>query len=169
MVKSLPSVCRTPGFNPWIRKIPLRRKWQPTPVSFPGKFHGWRSLYSPWGHKESDTIERLHFTSLTNCSSNEDLITDHTIKAKKKLLSSNSQPNQVKEISEMPNSLLNEDLIADQNNEIENDLHQVHNSETAKAARACSLEDEENYIHEISKWKKEHETSGFLPLYVIMI
>ena len=47
----------------------------------------------------------------------------------------------------MPNSLLNEDLIADQNNEIENDLHQVHNSETAKAARACSSEDGENYIH----------------------
>ena len=42
-----------------------RRKWQPTPVLFPGKPHGWRSLvgYSPWGRKESDTTERLHFTS----------------------------------------------------------------------------------------------------------
>ena len=31
-----------------------RRKWQPTPVLLPGKFHGLRSLvdYSPWGHKE---------------------------------------------------------------------------------------------------------------------
>ena len=40
-----------------------RRKWQPTPVLLPGKSHGWRSLvvYSPWGHKESDTTERLHF------------------------------------------------------------------------------------------------------------
>ena len=39
-----------------------RRKWQPTPVFLPGEFHGWRSLvgYSPWGHKESDTTERLH-------------------------------------------------------------------------------------------------------------
>ena len=29
----------------------------------PGESHGQRSLvgYSPWGHKESDTIERLHF------------------------------------------------------------------------------------------------------------
>ena len=29
----------------------------------PGKSHGQRSLvgYSPWGHKESDTTERLHF------------------------------------------------------------------------------------------------------------
>ena len=44
-------------------KIPWRRKWQPTPVLLPRKFHGWRSLvgYSPWGLKESDTTERLHF------------------------------------------------------------------------------------------------------------
>ena len=42
-----------------------RRKWQPTSVLLPGKFHGWRSLvgYSPWGHKESDTTKRLHFLS----------------------------------------------------------------------------------------------------------
>ena len=39
-----------------------RRKWQSTPVILPGKSHGWRSMvgYSPWGHKESDTTERLH-------------------------------------------------------------------------------------------------------------
>ena len=38
------------------------RKWQPTPVLLPGKSHGSRSLvgYSLWGHKESDTTERLH-------------------------------------------------------------------------------------------------------------
>ena len=35
-----------------------KRKWQPTPVSLPGKLHGQRSLagYSPWGHKESVRI-----------------------------------------------------------------------------------------------------------------
>ena len=35
------------------------RKWQPTPVFLPGKFHGQRSLvgYSPWGHKEVDMTE----------------------------------------------------------------------------------------------------------------
>ena len=40
-----------------------RRQWQPTPVLLPGKSHGQRSLVgcSPWGHKESDTTERLHF------------------------------------------------------------------------------------------------------------
>ena len=45
-----------------------RRKWQPTPVLLPGKFQGQRSLvgYSPWGRKESDTTESLHFTSLHN-------------------------------------------------------------------------------------------------------
>ena len=35
-----------------IRNTQWRRKWQPTPVFLPGKFHGQRS---PWGHKESDT------------------------------------------------------------------------------------------------------------------
>ena len=46
--------CGSPGFNPWVRKIPWRRKWQPTPVLLPGESHGGRSLvdYSPWGHKE---------------------------------------------------------------------------------------------------------------------
>ena len=55
--------CGGPGFSPWVRKIPWRRKWQPTPVFLPGEFHGQRSLvgYSPWGRKESDTTERLHF------------------------------------------------------------------------------------------------------------
>ena len=45
------------------REDPWRRKWQSTPVLLPGKPHGWRSLvaYSPWGRKESDTTERLHF------------------------------------------------------------------------------------------------------------
>ena len=47
----------------WVGKIPWRRKWQPTPVHLLEKFYGWRSLvgYSPWGRKESDTNERLHF------------------------------------------------------------------------------------------------------------
>ena len=44
--------CRRPercGFDPWIAKIPWRRKWQPTPEFLPGQFHGQRCLvgYSP--------------------------------------------------------------------------------------------------------------------------
>ena len=36
--------CRRPGFNAWVGKIPWRRKWLPTPVFWPGEFHGQRSL-----------------------------------------------------------------------------------------------------------------------------
>ena len=38
-----------------VRKIPWRRKWQPTPVFLPGESHGQRSLagYSPWGRKRA--------------------------------------------------------------------------------------------------------------------
>ena len=43
-------------FDPWVGKIPWRRKWQPTPVFLPGKSHGQRTLagYRPWGREESD-------------------------------------------------------------------------------------------------------------------
>ena len=52
--------CRRPGFDPWVEKIPWRRKWQPTPPVFlPGEFSGQRSLagYSPWGCKKSHMTE----------------------------------------------------------------------------------------------------------------
>ena len=51
------------GFDPWVGKIPWKRAWQPSPAFLPGESHGHWSLagYSPWGHKESDTTERLHF------------------------------------------------------------------------------------------------------------
>ena len=50
---------------PGSGRFPWRRKWQPTPVLLPGKFHGQRNLvgYSPWDHKEMDTTEH-YFTSL---------------------------------------------------------------------------------------------------------
>ena len=51
--------CRGFGFNPWVGKIPWRRKWQPIPIFLLGKPHGQRSLegYSPWGRKELDMTE----------------------------------------------------------------------------------------------------------------
>ena len=54
--------CGRPGFDPWVGKIPWRRKWQSTPVLLPGKSHGQRNLvgYSPWGCKELDMTKRLH-------------------------------------------------------------------------------------------------------------
>ena len=43
--------------------VSRRRQWHPTPVLLPGKSHGRRGLVgcSPWGPKESDTTEQLHF------------------------------------------------------------------------------------------------------------
>ena len=58
---------RRRGLDPWVRKIPWRRKLQPIPIFLPGEFHGQRSWvgYSPRGYKDSDMTERLtlHFTS----------------------------------------------------------------------------------------------------------
>ena len=47
--------CRRRDFNPWVRKIPWRRKWQPTAAFLPGKSHGQRSLAgcSPHGHSRT--------------------------------------------------------------------------------------------------------------------
>ena len=42
------------GSIPGFGKIPWRKERLPTPVFWPGGFHG---LYGPWGHKESDTTE----------------------------------------------------------------------------------------------------------------
>ena len=49
------------GLNPWAGKIPWSKKWQPTLVFLPGKFHGQKALvgYTPWGHNELDMTEWL--------------------------------------------------------------------------------------------------------------
>ena len=59
MAKNLPAVQER--VDPWLRKIPWRREWLPTPVFLPGEFHGQGSLAccSPWGHKELDRTEQL--------------------------------------------------------------------------------------------------------------
>ena len=46
-------------FDPWVEKVPWRRERLPTPVFWPGEFHG---LYCPWGHKELDTTVTFTFT-----------------------------------------------------------------------------------------------------------
>ena len=55
LTKNLPAVQQT-SVQSLVRKIPWRRERLPTPVFWPGEFHG---LYSPWGRKESDTTEQL--------------------------------------------------------------------------------------------------------------
>ena len=59
--------CRRHTFDPWVGKIPWRRKWQPTPVLLPGQSHGQRSLVGyRWGRKESDRTEQLNTIMDTN-------------------------------------------------------------------------------------------------------
>ena len=52
--------------DPWVRKIPWRREWQPTAVFLPGESHGQRSLvgYSPWGRSQTRLSEFTFFRSL---------------------------------------------------------------------------------------------------------
>ena len=58
--------CWRPGFDPWVRKIPWRRKWLPTPVFLPGEVHGHPlpclAGYSPQVSKESDMTGQLSLT-----------------------------------------------------------------------------------------------------------
>ena len=62
VLKNLPANtghARRHKLDPWVGKIPWRRKWQPTPVFLPGGSHGQRSLagHSPQGCKESTATE----------------------------------------------------------------------------------------------------------------
>ena len=54
IVKNSPATRRL-RFDPWVRKIPWKRKWQSTLVFLPGKSHRQTSLagYSPWGHSQT--------------------------------------------------------------------------------------------------------------------
>ena len=51
--------CKSPGFNPWVGKMPWRREWQTIPIVLPGEFHEQRSLagYSRRSRKELDITE----------------------------------------------------------------------------------------------------------------
>ena len=55
LIKNLSAVWET-----WVRSLswedPLENEQLPTPIFWPGEFH---RLYSPWGHKQSDTTEWL--------------------------------------------------------------------------------------------------------------
>ena len=48
-------------FDPWVRKIPWKRAWQPTPVFLLGESHGQGSLecYSPYGCKDLNVTEAI--------------------------------------------------------------------------------------------------------------
>ena len=57
-------------FDPWVRKIPWRRTWQPIPLLLTGKSHEERSLvgYSPWDCKELDMTECKHTFIKASCN-----------------------------------------------------------------------------------------------------
>jgi len=71
LVKNVPAMRET-----WVLSLgwenPLEKEKLPTPVFWPGEFHG---LYSPRGSKESDMTERLahHFTIIPGGSDPVDL------------------------------------------------------------------------------------------------
>jgi len=61
VVKTVPANAgdtKSCGFDPWVRKIPWRRKWQSIPVFLPGESLGQRSLVAAVHEiAESDTTE----------------------------------------------------------------------------------------------------------------
>ena len=63
--------CRRHRFDPWVRKIPWRRKWQPTPVFLPGKSHGQRSLAVHGITKELNITEHTHIRRTKNKQKDE--------------------------------------------------------------------------------------------------
>ena len=59
-----------PEFEPWVGMIPWRRAWQPTPVFLPGE-SPWTEEPGPWGHKKSDTTERLSTAHAAQCNDSD--------------------------------------------------------------------------------------------------
>ena len=57
--------CRRPGADPWVGKIPWRRRWQPTAVLLPGESHGQKGL-AGYSHGVTKIQTRLSdFTPLS--------------------------------------------------------------------------------------------------------
>ena len=67
--------CKRCQLDPWVGKIPQRRKWQPTPVFLCGESHGQRSLAgcSPQGRPVLDTTKQLSRHAQYNWDGNQGL------------------------------------------------------------------------------------------------
>ena len=72
--KSVCPQCGRPGFDPWVSKIPWRRKWHPTPVFLPGESHGQRSLV---GYIQSTRLQRVGHNKAISLSFHLSGYTDH--------------------------------------------------------------------------------------------
>ena len=68
-VKNPPAIGR-PGFNPWVRKIPWRRKWQSTPVLLPREFHGQRTSILAWRIQRTEQFGGLQSMGLQRVGHN---------------------------------------------------------------------------------------------------
>ena len=65
--------CRRCGFDPRIRKIPWSMRWNSTPVFFPGKFHGQKSLarlqsMGPQRIRHNWTTKHTAYSDITSLS-----------------------------------------------------------------------------------------------------
>ena len=68
LIKNLPATL-TPGFNPWVRKIPWRREWLPTPVFWPGKSQGLSMELQRVGHNWA-TFTHTHVAASSDFHTN---------------------------------------------------------------------------------------------------
>ena len=59
---------RRPRFDPWVRKIPWRREWLPTPVFLPGECHGQRSLVGSWWSMGWQRVRHDRATNTFTCT-----------------------------------------------------------------------------------------------------
>ena len=73
VVKNSPANAGDGGLDPWLGKIPWRRKWQPTPVSLPRSLVG----YSLWDLKrgQHDFETKQQQTTSSHCQTNEIMTT----------------------------------------------------------------------------------------------
>ena len=67
VVKNMPDDIRELGFNHWVRKIPWRRKWQPSPVFLPRISHGQRNLVC-YSHAFQETNSLRRTMQIVQCS-----------------------------------------------------------------------------------------------------
>ena len=66
-LQDIPCQCRRQGLDPWVKKTPWRRKWQPTPIFLPGESHGQRSLEDYTVHRVPRSQTRLKWLSIHAC------------------------------------------------------------------------------------------------------
>ena len=74
-------------FDPWVRQMPWRWEWKPTPVFLPGESHGQRRLagYSSQGRKDLDTTEVIQYYSTSKTAPRVQGVQSTFLKSKKVL------------------------------------------------------------------------------------